>query len=93
MLINVVSNKYQITIIKKFRISEKNSKKLLTNPNLCGIIPLAKTKYAFADLCNGSTADSDSVCEGSNPSSAARKKHLRKASAFFNEICPCGQVK
>ena len=24
-----------------------------------------------AELCNGSTADSDSVCEGSNPSSAA----------------------
>ena len=23
-----------------------------------------------AELCNGSTADSDSVCEGSNPSSA-----------------------
>ncbi len=26
---------------------------------------------AIAELCNGSTADSDSVCEGSNPSSAA----------------------
>ena len=25
----------------------------------------------IAELCNGSTADSDSVCEGSNPSSAA----------------------
>ena len=25
----------------------------------------------LADLCNGSTPDSDSVCEGSNPSSAA----------------------
>ena len=24
----------------------------------------------FAELCNGSTADSDSVCLGSNPSSA-----------------------
>ena len=28
----------------------------------------------IAELCKGSTADSDSVCEGSNPSSAARKK-------------------
>ena len=26
----------------------------------------------IAELCNGSTADSDSVCEGSNPSSAAK---------------------
>ena len=25
----------------------------------------------IAEWCNGSTADSDSVCEGSNPSSAA----------------------
>ena len=28
-----------------------------------------------AELCNGSTYDSDSYCLGSNPSSAARKKH------------------
>ena len=27
-----------------------------------------------AELCNGSTADSDSVCLGSNPSSAANIK-------------------
>ncbi len=31
-------------------------------------------KLNIADLCKGSTADSDSVCEGSNPSSAANKK-------------------
>ena len=29
----------------------------------------------IAELCKGSTADSDSVCLGSNPSSAAIKKH------------------
>ena len=28
----------------------------------------------IAGLCNGSTADSDSVCEGSNPSPAATEK-------------------
>ena len=28
----------------------------------------------LAGLCNGSTADSDSVCEGSNPSPAAKQK-------------------
>ena len=27
----------------------------------------------LAELCKGSTADSDSVCLGSNPSSAAKK--------------------
>ena len=27
----------------------------------------------IAELCKGSTADSDSVCEGSNPSPAAKK--------------------
>lgn len=31
-------------------------------------------KLNIAELCNGSTADSDSACEGSNPSSAATKK-------------------
>ena len=30
--------------------------------------------HFFAELCNGSTADSDSVCLGSNPSSAAKKE-------------------
>ena len=29
-----------------------------------------------AELCNGSTADSDSVCEGSNPSSATTADDL-----------------
>ena len=28
--------------------------------------------FIFAELCKGSTADSDSVCLGSNPSSAAK---------------------
>lgn len=27
----------------------------------------------FAESCNGSTIDSDSICEGSNPSSAAKE--------------------
>ena len=35
-----------------------------------GIINLV---HDFGELCNGSTADSDSACEGSNPSSAATK--------------------
>ena len=36
----------------------------------------------IGELCNGSTADSDSVCWGSNPYSPARTKH-RKSGAFF----------
>ena len=43
-------------------------------------------KLNIAELCNGSTADSDSACEGSNPSSAAMKKALAFASAFFSYI-------
>ena len=36
----------------------------------------------IAGLCNGSTADSDSVCEGSNPSPAARKPSVKPPKAF-----------
>lgn len=39
----------------------------------------------IAGLCNGSTADSDSVCEGSNPSPAATEKSetVRFWTSFF----------
>ena len=37
----------------------------------------------IAELCNGSTADSDSVCLGSNPSSAASKTEEHSSSVFF----------
>ena len=38
----------------------------------------------IAELCKGSTADSDSVCEGSNPSSAAKKAcDWLQSQAFF----------
>ncbi len=36
-------------------------------------------------MCNGSTPDSDSVCEGSNPSSAAKSSSSVSMSCFF--IC------
>ena len=32
-----------------------------------------------AELCNGSTTDSDSVCLGSSPSSATKEKNARKS--------------
>ncbi len=39
----------------------------------------------IAGLCKGSTADSDSVCEGSNPSPAAKapKPLVIRVSEFF----------
>ena len=36
----------------------------------------------LAGLCKGSTADSDSVCEGSNPSPAAKKQFVYGRAAF-----------
>ena len=42
----------------------------------------------IAELCKGSTADSDSVCLGSNPSSAARKKHICLQMCFFQLYSP-----
>ena len=37
----------------------------------------------LAELCKGSTADSDSVCLGSNPSSAAKKSDKFRLVGFF----------
>ena len=37
----------------------------------------------LAELCKGSTADSDSVCLGSNPSSAAKRKTTIIGWSFF----------
>ena len=45
-------------------------------------------KKCIAELCKGSTADSDSVCLGSNPRSAARKKQIAKAICFFQLYSP-----
>ena len=52
--------------------------------NRTGSSPVSRTIF-IAGLCKGSTADSDSVCLGSNPSPAARKKDIfrqRKMSFF-----------
>ena len=39
--------------------------------------PRPKAKNKIAGLCKGSTTDSDSVCEGSNPSPAAKESDLK----------------
>ena len=52
----------------------------------------------IAELCKGSTADSDSVCLGSNPSSAAKKENRSLWSVLFFDaeqdepsVLPIGQ--
>ena len=44
----------------------------------------------IAELCNGSTADSDSVCWGSNPYSAARKNDKFRLVVFSIKSASCG---
>ena len=61
---------------------------LLTNLHICAKIDCVKN---IAELCNGSTADSDSVRLGSNPGSAARKKHICLQMCFFQLYSPCGE--
>ena len=50
-------------------------KKAIDKFHLCDIIIFVRVTRTMniAGLCKGSTADSDSVCEGSNPSPAATK--------------------
>ena len=43
-----------------------------------------------AELCNGSTADSDSVCLGSNPRSATKKSESKCFRIFLSK--PIGLV-
>ena len=53
----------------------------MTNGIFCDKIVYACE--AIAELCKGSTADSDSVCLGSNPSSAAIKKQTTDRWSVF----------
>ena len=45
-----------------------------------------------AELCNGSTADSDSVCEGSNPSSATIADGLLIIGLIIRGVAQFGRV-
>ena len=70
-------NDHLIKIHKKYPEKEqrqKNSQKFmkkLDKRTLFDIIIFAASLQSIAELCKGSTTDSDSVCLGSNPSSAA----------------------
>ena len=58
------------------KIIPKNVKKGVDKSEKMRIIVFVRQNTA--GLCNGSTADSDSVCEGSNPSPAASKRSETK---------------
>lgn len=55
-------------------------KKPLTNEENGGIILFVG---CIADLCKGSTNDSDSFCPGSNPGSAAKRTVILKITVLF----------
>ena len=54
------------------------SNNFLDKGQKAGIIAIA-----LAELCKGSTPDSDSVCEGSNPSSAAKNTERPTGASYF----------
>lgn len=70
------------------------AEQLTCNQQVVGSTPITSSKCGgFPERPKG--ADCKSVVTdfgGPNPPSPT-KKALAKASAFFNEICPCGQVK
>ena len=91
----------QKTFLKTNKYFFKN---YLTNQIICGRIYTVKS---IGELCNGSTADSDSVCWGSNPYSPAKKSsffgtriflskpqawHIITARSAVDIISPCGAV-
>lgn len=57
---------------KYCKIRKISFKKVLTTQPVFRII----IKHCDAELCNGSTCDSDSHCEGSNPSSATKRQRM-----------------
>ena len=66
--------------IKKF---EKNKKKSWqTEKNNVYYTSSLWGQHIIAELCKGSTADSDSVCLGSNPSSATKTEQANACSVF-----------
>ena len=63
------------------KIIPKNMKKGVDKFRKMRIIVFVRQN--IAGLCNGSTADSDSVCEGSNPSPAAKEPQPKGCGSFF----------
>ena len=79
---------------KRKRIFSGNLRKGIDKPLYFDIINSAVLKLIFtaynAELCKGSTTDSDSVCEGSNPSSAT--SGLRLAEPIFRGVAQLGRA-
>ena len=64
------------------RINSEKWQLVLDKCKTAGIITNVR-QANIAGLCNGSTADSDSVCEGSNPSPAAKEPQPKGCGSFF----------
>ena len=76
-----------LKLILNFEKYRSFFKKPLTKSPACDIFSNSGwNTAAIAELCNGSTTDSDSVCLGSNPSSAARKKRASHRLALFFQL-------
>ena len=69
-----------------FRSSEKTVDK---RREICIIVFV---RQDTAGLCKGSTADSDSVCEGSNPSPAAKGTRLSRVPFLFLFLQPFSPI-
>jgi hypothetical protein len=76
----------KVTSRKNFNFLEKTLDNYQIFDIIIHVASLSASKEAadIAELCKGSTTDSDSVCEGSNPSSAT--KHGPMLGAFFFEV-------
>ena len=66
----------QVQTSKNFIIFLKKGIDFLENNDIITSLSERQRKIKIAELCKGSTADSDSVCLGSNPSSAATASTL-----------------
>ncbi len=75
----------KVTSRKNFNFLEKTLDNYQIFDIIIHVASLSASKEAadIAELCKGSTTDSDSVCEGSNPSSAA---NLAPSGALFYEV-------
>ena len=81
-----ISSKFRFSLykifIKIFKVFVDKTRVIAYN----NIRWFTKQQKHIAELCKGSTTDSDSVCEGSNPSSATIVKPLETqvSGGFFN---------
>ena len=76
----------QVQTSKNFIIFLKKGIDFLENNDIITSLSERQRKIKIAELCKGSTADSDSVCLGSNPSPAAKESNSYELDFFFFTI-------